>query len=398
MSVFSQRYLQLDFLRGFAVLGIFQINILYFGQPYELYAFPTVAGNHDWFNSIAWFISSLFIEGSMYGLFSLLFGASALLILDKITDNDCALGTVDFYYRRMMWLIVIGIVHAYILLSPMEILLAYGVLGLTLFPLRKLNAWTLLIAGVLLFLLGMFDFIIISDAEASSLPAAEEDKLSVSSLLTDIRLFRSDYAAIFYGNLELAASWQSVNFFEDHLYDAGGMMLIGMAFYKWKIITGERPWWLYLLFMLTGYSLALLLRWPEHHMLYLSDFDPEVFYAQSNGPNLLGRLFLVMGHIGFLLTLYRLAFMQWFVRLLANCGKMALSHYLLQTIFSIVLFYGFGAGYYGHFERYELMMIATAFAIVQIIISQFWMGSFQFGPAEWLWRSLAKKQLQPFIK
>ena len=391
----NARLLQIDALRGFALLGIFQINIIYFGQPYDLYHFPTLFGGHDGLNSLSWFYTTLFVEGSMYGLFSLLFGVSAMILLDprKLESHD-GLATVDAYYRRMFWLIVFGLVHAYLLLSPMEVLYTYGVLGLLLFPLRNLSGQALLIVGGLLAAKGAFEWHIIGSAMASVIPYSGQNE-TVAAIVAELRLFHSDYLSIFRENLGVAYLWQTELFFTDQLVDAGGLMLVGMGLYKLGIVTGQRSAGFYLSVAVSGYLVAWLMRAPLAYDFYASGFSPSEFEVQPTEPMLLARLFLVMGHLGLLLWLFRLRVVPRLFSALAQAGRMALTNYLAQTVFSILLFYGFGLGLFGRLERYELLLLALVFGLGQLGFSMLWLSYFRFGPAEWLWRSLVMLKPQP---
>ncbi len=77
---------------------------------------------------------------------------------------------------------------------------------------------------------------------------------------------------------------------------------------------------------------------------------------------------------------------------LANVGRMGLTNYLMQSvIFVIVLGRGFGIrveGWYG-------LLLLNSFFVVQILYSHWWFQHFQFGPVEWLWRSLTWFRIQP---
>jgi uncharacterized protein len=404
MATTSHRYDAMDLLRGFALLGIFQINIIYFALPHELYNLPTLKGTHDLYNALSWFFTTLLVDGSMYGLFSLLFGASAALMLERLSFDPAAnpaaepaaLQLIDHYYRRMLWLILFGLLHAYLLLSPMEILYAYGVLGLFLFPLRNLSAAALSGFGLFLLFFGVVDFVVISDAEAS-IPL-ESRPIILSSILSGHIMLEADYLPIFLENFAQSLSWQSVNFIEDQVFDAGGMMLLGMAAYKLGIVTGARSVRFYLLLSLAGYLAAMLLRWPSSILLYESGFDPSVFNELPTGVMLIGRIFLVFGHLGLLLTVYRLRLLRTLCYALQQTGRMALTHYILQTLFSVYLFYGFALALYGRFERYELLLIALLFSLLQMAMSIAWLHHFYYGPLEWVWRSLVRLQPQPMRK
>src|SRR5262245_21745459 len=104
----SERITALDTLRGLAVLGILLINIVAFGMPSAAYDNPIVWGGYEGADWTVWEIASLFFEGTMRGLFTLLFGAGALLFLRRHASRDSGLRPADLYFRRTLWLIVFG--------------------------------------------------------------------------------------------------------------------------------------------------------------------------------------------------------------------------------------------------------------------------------------------------
>jgi len=139
VSAVPVRIEQLDVLRGFAVLGIFWVNIVVFGLPHGAYAYPTLFGTADELNLWTWAASEVFVEGTMRGLFSILFGASALIFLDEVRLGTGGVTVVERFYRRNLLLMAFGMIHAYFLLWPFDVLYAYGLFGLFLFPLRRVR-------------------------------------------------------------------------------------------------------------------------------------------------------------------------------------------------------------------------------------------------------------------
>ena len=80
----ADRIASLDFIRGIAVLGILAANIVAFGQPMTAYMYPDAfttphGAAEDWM----WVAQFVLIDGKMRGLFSLLFGASMMLIIER---------------------------------------------------------------------------------------------------------------------------------------------------------------------------------------------------------------------------------------------------------------------------------------------------------------------------
>lgn len=111
------RISSLDVIRGAALLGILMMNIVAFGLPYA-YENPNNAGGADGLNFLTWQVTSLFFEGTMRGLFSMLFGAGIVLMTGRAEARDPSIAVADVYFRRNLWLVAFGLVHAWLLLFP----------------------------------------------------------------------------------------------------------------------------------------------------------------------------------------------------------------------------------------------------------------------------------------
>jgi uncharacterized protein len=142
-----------DVLRGFALLGILLMNILAFALPQAAYFNPRVAGGYTGPNLWAWVLQYVLFDGRMRGIFSMVFGAGALLLITRAEERGRGAEIADIYYRRTLWLLLFGAVHAYLVWWG-DILYPYALMGLLLYPLRKLSPKALLIvAGVQILLL-----------------------------------------------------------------------------------------------------------------------------------------------------------------------------------------------------------------------------------------------------
>src|SRR5687768_9607600 len=138
----------LDTTRGIAVLGILMMNITGFGLP-NAYDDPTVWGGDSPADITVWRVMTLLFEGTMRGLFTLLFGASALLFLQRHAARATDLRPADLYFRRTLWLIAFGLFNGYVLLWSGDVLFYYGIAGLVLFVFRNLPARRLLMLAAL---------------------------------------------------------------------------------------------------------------------------------------------------------------------------------------------------------------------------------------------------------
>ncbi len=87
-----------------------------------------------------------------------------------------------------------------------------------------------------------------------------------------------------------------------------------------------------------------------------------------------------------------------FWNLVAGVGRMALSHYIGQSILCTTLFYGYGLGLYGKVSPFIGVVMTVVIYMLQLGITIWWLRQYRYGPLEWIWRSLTYLQLQPFKK
>src|SRR3984893_13643178 len=139
----EERITAIDTIRGFALLGILLMNICSFGLPQAAYNNPSPAGGATGPNLITWFIVTVLGEGKMRAIFSMTFGASVYLLIDRLSRKGAAADAADIHYRRTLWLLLFGLIHGYLIWSG-DILYVYAMCGLVLYPLRKLSPRILL--------------------------------------------------------------------------------------------------------------------------------------------------------------------------------------------------------------------------------------------------------------
>ncbi len=133
---------------------------------------------------------------------------------------------------------------------------------------------------------------------------------------------------------------------------------------------------------------------PENPKILNGDFEVAAFLS-ARWSYEIGRLAMAFGHLGLILLICRMNWIPIVTSALAAVGRMALTNYILQTFFCITLFCGFGFGWFGELERYQLYFVVASIWCFQIAFSIIWLHCFRFGPLEWGWRSLTYWQLQP---
>ncbi|HYN79350.1 MAG TPA: DUF418 domain-containing protein [Lamprocystis sp. (in: g-proteobacteria)] len=410
------RIAQIDVLRGFAVLGVWWIGVGAFGLPYAANALPTLLGTPSTLNLALWGSTEVFMEGAVRGVFSMLFGASALIYLDEARLARDGVALVDRFYRRNLILMLFGLVHAYLLLWPHDVLFAYGMLGLFIFPLRRAPTLVLLLVGVALQTVTNLEIDWsqtlawlqhlpgsgVLDA-ADAVPTAAADPAETARFLgwmqgqmeQDIRTYRSGYPAIFAAQAAEVAAQQSTYFYQRHGFEIGGMMLIGITLYRWGVLSGRGPWWVYLLLMVFGFGVGGWLRGADLFHVYSLGLDPLDLVRIKEGDLDLGRLPVALGHVGLIGLLCRWGRAPWLTGPLAATGRLALTNYIGQTVIGITLFYGFGLGLFGQLERWQLALVFLGGAAFQAVFSVLWLKYFRYGPLEWVWRSLIFGQIRP---
>ncbi|MFZ1736841.1 DUF418 domain-containing protein, partial [Sphingorhabdus sp.] len=141
------RYLSLDALRGFAVMGILAMNIIAFAMPEWAYITPLAYGGDGVADQISWLFSFIFIDGKMRGLFSLLFGASMLLVIERA--EAAGRSGMRTHYARMFWLLIFGLIHFYFIWFG-DILVTYALIALLAVQFRqwepeRLIKWALIV-------------------------------------------------------------------------------------------------------------------------------------------------------------------------------------------------------------------------------------------------------------
>ncbi len=415
------RIRSIDTLRGVALLGILVINILAFAQPLGAMFDPRVDGATEGANFALFAGAEIFVEGGMRAIFSMLFGAGLLIFMNK-PGADAAV-VRGLYFRRTGYLILFGLFNAYALLWVGDILFIYGVTGLLLFLFRNLSARKLLAwaIGVLVFttlihvtlhyslrLLGE----IVATAQALG-PGAEltaqqreavqtwevmlaDQGLTEAGQAEEIQARLSGYADNFVYSASLSIYMQTVSLLAVFLWDALGMMLLGMAFMKWRLFDASRDMRLYLLLMLLGFGVGLPLNAWETMTFVDSGYQLHWQFAYRPTYDL-GRLSLALGYIGLVMAICRAGVLAGLQAALANVGQMALTNYLMQTVICNFVFLGFGLGQFAAWDRVDMYSFVLGVWLFQIAFSHFWLQRYRFGPCEWLWRSLTYRQRQPML-
>ncbi len=420
----DERISSLDVLRGVALLGILLMNIIAFGLPLAAYGDPSTVGGAEGLNLYAWIVGNVCVEGTMRTIFSVLFGAGVILFTMRGKNEEQSVLIADLYYRRNLWLVAFGVVHAYLLLWIGEILYGYGITALFLFAFRKLGPKTLLVLGLLVLsvlvpkrILHKHEFeeayhkyeeVLLFEEAGVDLTIAQQDtkaawreiqkiyKPTEYDLEEEIASHQGDYLTNLVALAGINAIVQGEWYYLWNFWDILGMMLIGMALMKWDVLSAKRSYAFYATIGIIAYAVGITTNIIETKMVVESGFDlmvmQEVYVTYD-----LGRLAVATGHICLVMLFCKAQMGGLLKSALAATGRMALTNYIMHTLICVTIFSGFGFCLYGQLERYQLYFIVVAVWAVQLVLSPVWLRFFRFGPLEWLWRSLTYCKLQPLL-
>jgi uncharacterized protein len=410
MTQAPERYRTLDIVRGVAVMGILAMNIVAFAMPQAAYFNPTAYGSQASIDLAAYAFNFVLIDGKMRGLFSFLFGASMLLVIQKAEAKGSNPATVHF--RRQLVLLLFGALHFYLIWFG-DILFGYALIGMVAWFFRNKAPRTLIIWAAVLVL---FQFATMASlavsvkdlAAAIAQPGATSDTIAQWNEMTAFA--RVPTAAELQQQLGLILGpWSGVVHFQTtkHALDplifaimfgpeTLGYMLLGMAALKSGYLTGQRSDEQYRRGAVRGFTIAipfyLLLVW----LIFRSHFSVPALFAYSVAATVLLRPFMIAAVAATVILLTRKD--GWLVQRISAAGRAAFTNYLGTSILMTGLFYGWGLGLFGSMSRAELWLVVIAMWVVMLAWSKPWLDRFHYGPFEWAWRSLSRGTLQPMRK
>jgi len=418
----SERILSLDVMRGIILFGILLMNINGMGLA-GAYGDPSVSGGDTGWNLATWITTNLSFEGTMRALFSLLFGVGMFIFMDRLEKKGAGIKAANIYFRRLIWLLIFGLIHGYLLLWTGEILYDYALMGFIVYSFRNLSPQKLILTSFLLFSIGALwnyadykkDVKFVNQIELAENYKAEDKELTkelkeatakweerewkrspegIAEYTTNMRKGYFDVVAFLAPeNQHSDENWP----YRYDLWDIFSMMLLGIAFFKWNILSAEKSYKFYGIMAVLGYLIGLSINYYEIQSIIEGDFS-LLSFSKSNITYDLGRVPVAIGHIGFIMLFCKLPILKWLKSSLAAVGKMALTNYVMHSVFAMFIFTGAGLGLFGTFQRYELLYIVFTIWIFQLILSPIWLKYYQYGPLEWIWRNLSYLKKHPFKK
>ena len=386
----KERFVVLDALRGFALLGIAMANF----PEFSLYTFlseteKAAMGSANIDTVIRW-LEMIFIDGKFYTLFSILFGIGFSIIIEHAEKRGA--DGFRIFYRRMLILLAIGLTHLLFLWSG-DILALYAIIGMILPMFRGMtDRWLLRSATIFLTMPIAVDCIV----ETCGLEPAGWFRARQWQLCGEFGITEGNFAY-----------W-----LRDQDSYVGVMKFLAQGAYErlTEFIDGNRYFKVMGLFIL-GYYIGrnrLYARVAEQkgHLTkvmttcLMIGLPPSVAYAWSGMEGLPWGL--TMHTVLYTTSVFPMGVAYALIlalmhekhsdnaifRMLAAPGRMALSNYLGQTVWGMILFYGIGLGLGTQMGLWAVMVTVIVVYAIEAAFSKIWLKYFNYGLIEWIWRML----------
>jgi uncharacterized protein len=402
----EERIVTLDIVRGVAVMGILAMNIVAFAMPYQAYMNPAAFGTESAADTASWAFNFVLIDGKMRGLFSFLFGASMLLVIERAAASGSS--PAEVHFRRMAWLLVFGLLH-FTFIWFGDILAGYALVGMVAYLFHRLSPKVLVRCGIALLAVQTSVFALVAVAAlflqiVAADPAAPTELVmeweamrgqfgvpTEQALATKISMFHASYLPILEHRLgKLLEPFANVLFFG---WETLAYFLFGMALLKTGFFRGEWEAARYRRLLVIGYGIGIPAYVGIAYVLYRDGFSVPMIFALAMGATTPVRPLMILATASLIILLTRRGGAV--VDRVAAAGRVAFTNYLGTSILMTSLFYGYGFGLYGAFSRIELWIVVIAMWALMLAWSKPWLEHFRYGPFEWLWRSLARGRAEP---
>lgn len=399
------RIRSLDLIRGIAVLGILAINVASFAAPDSAAYSPDLPSPGSMADTWVYASNLVFLEGKMRALFSILFGASLLLYVERRTS--AGEDGIAVQVRRLLWLGLIGLLH-FALLWDGDILFLYACVGLGALTMHRARPLTLAVVALITFTAwqawGAATWMpsVLREAKVSAAAASAPEVALHRGIIADYR--RDDRAdaerTLSHYCAEVAARLRERGTYPLTLlaYNWGETLcyiLLGMALLKSGFFYGA--WSRQRVLMLAGAGLlpGLLITlaftgWAMPHQFPELAMRLAISYGLA-----FPHLLMALGYAALLVLLAPRVLNHRLGKRIEAAGKVALSNYLGSTVMMCAVFSGWGVGLFGRFgtaERWLFVLLAWG---LMLAWSHPWLSQFKQGPMEWLWRSLTRWRIEP---
>jgi uncharacterized protein len=387
----TERIEVLDTIRGFALLGIFIMNMPAFNTSLFL-GFDEAMWPH-WWDRGTEAVRDVIFSGKFNSMFSMLFAIGFTIQLGRLQAREPERAT-RIYLRRLFWLFVFGLVHACVFWAG-DVLHMYALLGLLLLALHRLPDRAILALVVLCLsypaIMGTIRIVTTTPEDIQAIIAVTQQAITADNaafghgnFLDTARRSTQVMLTFYEYPLRLGMFAGYVQFFTTVLL---GLLLGRHRFFQ--NVAAHLPlvrriqWWALGIGLICGSSFVV---WRS---VTANPMEPTVWRILAATGYILGRIAIMIFYVA---TIVRAVCTERWRRRLAPItltGRMPLTNYLLQTLIGVSLFYHWGLGLWGKVgPALDLVLAVAIFFLIQVPLTRWWLHRFQRGPMEHLWRVL----------
>lgn len=370
----KRRLFELDALRGMSLLGIILMNILLFSFPYENI---DLTKHLNGVNVGIIRIVKLVIISSFYPIFTFLFGYGLAIMYQNI--NRKQLHFYPIIYRRLSFLLVIGLIHGYFIFSG-DILFTYAITGMVAVLMIKLSKETLTSIAIIIFMFKIV-FILMPIVILHAMYGPDNSFNMLGESIPDLISSRHNggYIDFLRGNIEENNYAILDTLTVSGIFEFLPYILMGMAAQKFDLITHVRQFpKKYLIIGVIATLLGYVYKIPS-----VVHYEDETYRLVSS---LLSGPIVASGYILIFLAVCQTNVGKRILSIFIYPGKLSMSVYLTQSLIFLFLYTGAGLGLYGQLPLWQSYIIAIVVYLVQLIVCKLYLKRFKQGPFEWIWR------------
>ncbi len=389
----QQRINELDIYRGFAIFGIFMVNILVMNVSFA-YRGEWEAEQFGWLQQASFFVLETFFYSKFFAIFSLLFGMGVALQIDRALEKGQY--KTSFFIRRFGSLFLFGVAHVLFIWSG-DILHLYGMCGFLLLLFFKLPTRALLWSAILVFLFPFY-----SKLFEVFVTWLEFDYSTPLSTLSREEIFELKHHGSYWSGIKLRL--KEYAFAMGLIYSgiapvALSMMLLGGYLVKKGFLHNISSWVdrvkvpLFIVLAVLLVFRFTLIYWviPSFDIPFGSALSITLytFYQLSD-------ILLSLSFLWTLTYLLRSPLLRRLIAPLRHVGRTAFSNYIMQSVLGYLIMRTFNG--YESFSAAQCILIVIMVFVAQVLLSKLWLSYFQFGPLEWCWRCISYMKILPIKK
>lgn len=369
----SDRILSLDLIRGVAVLGILLMNAVHFrygGVPYRNISAGGTDTGLDWAIAI---LGEILVDQKFMGIFSLLFGAGIFLFIERAARREKRPTLLNAW--RNILLLIMGLIH--ISIWEGDVLTAYALSAFVLLLLSRLPSRAMIVLGGVIFLASVIPSLLAqawvnaTDVSLAGVWTPGDESLATASVETQSL-----------GGLVVLA----------YFMRALGLILVGAGLYRTGFMQGALSDRFYRWMAIGGLAVGLSLATLGVVITHAADYGREVSFI-GEVPNTFGTIPASLGYMSLIILWQRTSGLSWLKERLIAVGRMALTNYLAQTAFGVLILTYLLADV--ETGRAGVLLFILAVWALQLWWSPVWLRRFRLGPMEWAWRTGTYRRRQP---